>query len=104
MIIVGFVSDPPQVYFSLEDLGPLEFQVDIYGKLEGGTQPVRSLGDVVYSVLHRGTFTASGYSGLSILCTDRGGRMEEEMITSGRTQQDASRVVQTYKVFGTGTS
>ena len=103
MIVLTVVSDPPQIYFAGDDLGPLEMQVDIYGKVEGGILNTRAIGDTVFATLHRQTFTASGYTGLSILCRDRGDRMDQEMIVAGRSQQDAWRQTQSYRIYGTGT-
>ena len=102
-IVFTVVGDVPKVYFSLEDLGPLNLQLDVYAKIEAGVAATRAIADTCYAALHRQTPTASGYTGVSILCTDRGERTDQDLIVGGRTQQDAWRVTQTYKIFGTGT-
>lgn len=103
MIVHSVASDTVQHYFSLDDLGPLEIQVDVFNKFESGVKATRAIGDTVYAALHRQTFTASGYSGLSILCVNRGAEMSMDQIVGGRVQQDADRQMLTFKVFGTGT-
>lgn len=101
-VILNIVSDPPQGYFLIDDI-LAEFQVDIYGKLEAGPAATRMVGDIVYGVFNRNvTLTASGYTGLSILCLDRGLAMDQDLIIGGRTQQDSTRMTQTYRLFGTG--
>ncbi len=102
-LIVTVVSDPVQGYFDAkDDLGPMQVQVDVFGKLELGVQAVRLLGDTVYAALHRQTFTATGYTGCSLICKDRGQNMDQDLIIGGRTQQDAWRQTQTYDTYGTG--
>ena len=102
-IVFTVIGDVPKCYFSLENLGPLDLQVDIYGKIESGIKACRDIGDIVYAALHRNQPSSSGYTGVSILCTNRGERMDQDTIIGGRTQQDAWRQMQTYKIFGTGT-
>jgi hypothetical protein len=46
--------------------------------------------------------TATGYTGLNIICRERGGGLDVDMIAGGRTQQDAFREIQTYRIYGTG--
>ncbi len=102
-ILTTVVSDPVQGYFDAkDDLGPMQMQVDIFGKIEAGIKTVRQLGDTVYAALHRQTFTATGYTGCSLICVDRGQNMDQDLIIGGRTQQDAWRQTQTYDVYGTG--
>ncbi len=102
-VIVSVAADTVRGYFNaIDDLGPMEVQVDSYGTVETGIKSDRALSDAVYSALHRKTFTASGYSGISILCTNRGVNTDQDLIVAGRTQQDAWRIMQAYSVYGTG--
>lgn len=101
-ILFSIPADVPQSYFQIDDI-QIDFQVDVYGQLEGGTKGTRVISDAVYALLHRSNPTISGYTGCSILCEDRG-RIEQDLIQGGRTQQDAWRVTQIYRLRGTGTS
>ncbi len=103
-IVVTIAADVPQLYFNgAHDLGPLEFQVDVYGKVETGAKAVRTIGDAVYAAFMGNTsITASGYSGMSIICTNRGANMDQDQIVGGRTQQDSWRQMLLFKLAGTG--
>lgn len=101
--ILSFVSDPPQMYFNAVDDVKMDFQVDIYTKMDSGAQVARQNADLVYATLHRAVdMTVSGYSGVSIICTDRGGIEETDFPVGGRTQQDALRILQQYRLQATG--
>ena len=100
-IVFSIVTDPVQGYFVVDDI-LVGFQVDVYNKIEAGTKADRTIADNIFATLHRQTLTISGYSGCSILCEDRGQGMDQDLIVGGRTQQDAWRFTQQYKLFGTG--
>jgi hypothetical protein len=102
-VLVNVITDPVVGYFNAIDSVKMDFQVDTYGKLEGGNAATRAIADNVYAALHRQVgFTASGYTGLSIMCQDRGNGMDQDYVSAGRTQQDAWRVTQTYRLWATG--
>ncbi len=102
-VVVSIASDAVQGYFNgTDDLGPMEVQVDSYGTVEASIKTDRALSDAVYAAMHRQTFTASGYHGISILCTNRGLNTDQDLIVAGRTQQDAWRIMQAYSIYGTG--
>ncbi len=108
-LVVTIAADVPSLYFNgIHDLGPLEFQVDVYGKVEpadgsGGSRNVRIIGDAVYAAFMGNTsITASGYSGMSIICTNRGANMDQDQIVGGRTQQDSWRQMLLFKMYATG--
>lgn len=104
MLVISVTSDSMPGYFGLDSLGPLEFQVDVYSKLEAGAKATRLIGDTVFAALHRQPFTATGYSNCSILCTNRGSDLSMDEIVGGRTQQDADRQTLLFKAFGSGNS
>lgn len=95
------ISDPVQPYFQVDDI-LVEFQVDIFNKVEAGTAADRAIADNVFATLHRQTLTISGYTGCSILCQDRGLSLDQDLVIGGRTQQDVWRITQSYRLFGTG--
>ncbi len=103
LAIVAFVADPPQMYFNAVDDVKMDFQVDIYSKMDTNAKVARQNADLIYTTLHRAVaMTISGYSGVSIICTDRGGIEETDFPTAGRTQQDALRILQSYRLQATG--
>lgn len=103
LITFNIITDPVVGYFNAVDSVRLDFQVDVYGKLDSGNKATRAIGDTVYAALHRQVgFTASGYTGLSIMCQDRGSNMDQDFVTAGRVQQDAWRVTQNYRLYATG--
>ncbi len=104
MLVVSVGADPIPPYFQIDSLGPLEFQVDVFNKFEAGVSATRVIGDAVFAALHRQTFTATGYSNCSILCTNRGADMTMDEVVGGRTQQDADRQMLLFKAFGSGNS
>lgn len=99
-VVFNVVSDPVQPYFTGDSVR-MDFQIDVYGPLNNGTKNTRIIADSIFSGLHRSSITASGYTGVSILCTERGNGMQEEFIQGGRTLLDAWRVTQQYRLFGT---
>lgn len=101
-ILITILADPPVNYFAEDDILTI-FQVDVYGKLESGPEATRQIADSVYAALNRNvTITANGYTGLSILCTERGNGIETDLVVGPRTQQDSLRQMQIYKLFGSG--
>ncbi len=104
MLVMSVASDVVPNYFGIDSLAPLEFQVDVYNKFESAARATRVIGDVVFGALHRQTFTATGYTGCSIVCTNRGADMAMDEIVGGRTQQDADRQTLLFKAYATGTS
>jgi hypothetical protein len=49
-----------------------ELQVDSYGQLILGAEPMRTLGDAIKAKLHRASLTATGYTKFQLLMTDPG--------------------------------
>ncbi len=104
-ILVSLVSDVPVGGFTFDSIQP-DVQVDIYGNMNTGPKGTRIIADAVYAALHGTagkTLTITGYTGCSIRCRDRGGQPQDEFVVGGKTQQDALRIMQTYRIWGTGT-
>lgn len=90
-LVFRIVSDPSEFYFGgAEDL-IAEMQIDIYGRRRSGSAALRPVAERVRTILHNLSITATGFSGASIQCIDRGVPMIED---------DAYRIMQRYRIFG----
>ena len=100
--IVHQLIDPDlEQYFAIDDI-QIEFQLDHYGLAASGTKATRAMADRAFALLHRQPITITGYSGCQMLCMATGDTPERETVGGEKTSQDAWRITQRYKLFGTG--
>ena len=95
------ISDPPTLYFAVDSLD-MAVQVDIFGDFHADPKATRMIADSVFATMHRAALTVTGYNSVTVLCEDRGS-VETEFIAGGITQKDKWRVIQQYKIQGSGT-
>lgn len=101
LIVFGLNADEVDGYFTVDNVN-LDFYVDIYGYKESGAKVTRTIADAVYALLHRQSLTITGYTGGVMLCRDRGGEAEQDLIAGGETRRDAWRIRQIYHLWATG--
>lgn len=100
--IVHQLIDPGlEQYFLIDDI-QIEFQLDHYSQANAGTKATRAMADRAFALLHRSAITITGYTGCQILCMATGDTPDREAIGGDKTSQDAWRITQRYKLFGTG--
>ena len=100
-ITINVIADAPVMYFTIDSLD-MTIQIDIWGDFHADPKTTRTIADAVYTALHRATPTVTGYGNVSLLCKDRG-TVEPDYIAGGVTAKDKWRVIQTYRIQGSGT-